>query len=62
MSKAHLTGCAAGIAVALVVVAITSGSTGSLGLLVAALACPIAMGVAMRLLVPPQRNRGTRSS
>ena len=50
----HLVGCAVGIALALAVVAVTGGSAGGLGVLVAALACPLAMVVAMRLLMGDQ--------
>lgn len=51
MHKGHLAGCAVGIALALGFVAFTGGSAGGLGVLVAALACPIAMVVAMKLLI-----------
>lgn len=51
MHKGHLAGCAVGIVLALGFVAITRGSAGGLGLLVAALACPIAMVVAMKFLM-----------
>lgn len=51
MHKSHLVGCAIGIALALVVVGLSGGSAGSLGVLVAALACPLAMVVAMWALM-----------
>ncbi|HLF40072.1 MAG TPA: hypothetical protein VI854_01230 [Acidimicrobiia bacterium] len=51
MPAGHVTACAAGLVIALTAVAITGGSAGSLGVLVAALACPIAVVLAMRLLM-----------
>lgn len=51
MHKSHFVGCAIGIALALVVVGLSGGSAGSLGVLVAALACPVAMVVAMWALM-----------
>lgn len=54
MHKGHLAGCAVGIVLALGFVALTGGSAGGLGLLVAAVACPIAMVVAMKFLMGGQ--------
>lgn len=54
--RGHLLGCAVGIALALGFVAMTGGSAGGLGVLVAALACPIAMVVAMRFLMGNPRH------
>lgn len=51
MRKGHLTGCAVGVVLALSLVTFTGGSASGLGLLVAALACPIAMVVAMKVLM-----------
>lgn len=51
MHKNHLVGCGVGIAIALVLVAFSGGSAGSLGVLVAALVCPIVMVGAMWLLM-----------
>ena len=51
MHKGHLAGCAIGFLVALALVAITGGSAGSAGFLVATLLCPIAMVIAMRFLM-----------
>ncbi|HET9443470.1 MAG TPA: hypothetical protein VFO65_09105 [Acidimicrobiales bacterium] len=51
MHRGHLAGCAVGIALALGYVALSGASAGGLGLLVAALACPLAMVVAMRFLM-----------
>lgn len=57
MHKNHLVGCGVGIAIALVLVAFSGGSAGSLGVLVAALVCPIVMVGAMWLLMGrPQRD------
>ena len=47
----HLAACAVAVVVALGFVAVTGGSAGGLGVLVAALACPVAMVVAMKLLM-----------
>lgn len=58
MHKGHLVGCAVGIVLALAFVAFTGGSAGGLGLLVAALACPLAMVVAMKLLMGDQHAGG----
>lgn len=43
MQKNHLIGCGAGIAIALAFVALSGGSAGGLGILAAALICPIVM-------------------
>ena len=60
MHKNHLVGCGAGIALALIVVALSGGSAGSLGVLLAVLICPIVMVGAMWLLVgSDQRRHGT---
>ena len=50
MHKNHLVGCGVGIALALVLVTLSGGSAGSLGVLVAALICPLAMVAAMWFL------------
>lgn len=54
MHRSHFAGCALTIVIALGFVAFTGGSAGGLGVLVAALACPIAMIVAMKFLMGGQ--------
>lgn len=51
MHKNHLVGCGVGLALALVLVAFSGGSAGSLGVLAAALLCPVVMVGAMWLLM-----------
>ena len=51
MHKNHLVGCGVGIALALILVAFSGGSAGSLGVLLAALICPVVMVGAMWLLM-----------
>lgn len=51
MHKGHLGFCVVGIVVALAYLALSGGSPGGVGLLVAALACPLAMVLAMRFLM-----------
>ena len=51
MRKNHLIGCGAGIALALGFVLLTGAAPAGLALLVVALVCPIAMVVAMKLLM-----------
>ena len=51
MHARHLVGCAVAIGLALALVVLTGGSIGGVGLLVAALACPIAMVLAMKLIM-----------
>ena len=58
MHKNHFVGCAAGIAIALVVVALSGGSAGSLGVLVAVLVCPVAMVAAMCILMGGHQDAG----
>lgn len=53
MNTNHLVGCAAGVAIALAVVALSGGSAGSLGVLAIVLLCPIVMGGVMWLLMRP---------
>jgi hypothetical protein len=50
MHKNHLVGCGVGLVIAFAVVALSGGSAGSLGVLAAALACPLAMVGAMWFL------------
>ncbi|HET7489741.1 MAG TPA: hypothetical protein VFJ85_17575 [Acidimicrobiales bacterium] len=57
MHRSHLVGCGVGIALALVIVALSGGSAGSLGVLGAALICPIVMVGAMWFLMG---DRGSR--
>lgn len=47
MHKNHIVGCGVGIAIAMAVVVLSGGSAGSLGVLAAALLCPVAMVGAM---------------
>jgi hypothetical protein len=56
MHKNHLVGCGVGIALALIVVVLSGGSGGSLGVLVAALVCPVVMIGAMWLLMGNDRH------
>ncbi len=51
MHKGHLGFCLIGIVVALTYLVLSGGSPGGAGLLVAALACPLAMVIAMRFLM-----------
>lgn len=51
MHGSHLGICVVGIAAAVGLVVLTGGSAGGAGLLVAALACPLAMVIAMRVLM-----------
>lgn len=57
MHRSHLVGCGVGIAIALVLVALSGGTVGSLGVLVAALLCPVTMVVAMRFLMGGGNDR-----
>lgn len=50
MHKNHLVGCGVGLVIAFAVVALSGGSAGSLGVLAAALTCPLAMVGAMWFL------------
>ena len=61
MHKNHLVGCGVGIALALILVAFSGGSAGSLGVLLAALICPVVMVGAMWLLMG-SADRGSRHS
>lgn len=56
MHKGHMTGCVIAIGLALVLFATTGGSIGGLGLLLAVLICPLAMGAAMWFLMGSQRR------
>jgi hypothetical protein len=51
--RGHVVLCGAVIAVALMAVVVTGGAPVSIGLLVAALLCPLAMGGVLWLLVRP---------
>ena len=57
MHKSHLTGCVVGILLALAVVRLTGGSAGGLGVLVAALICPVMMLVMMRSMMGGHAER-----
>jgi hypothetical protein len=65
MDKGHLAACGVGLLLALAVVNVTGGSVGGLGLLVAALVCPIAIVAAVWLLMGGRRGcaeaRSTRA-
>lgn len=56
MHKGHFAGCGIALVLALGFVAFTGGSAGGLGVLVAVLACPIAMVVAMKFLMGDRRE------
>jgi hypothetical protein len=56
MHKNHLVGCAAGIIIALAVVTLSGGSAGGLGILAAALVCPLVMTAAMFFLMGGNRR------
>ena len=51
MHRSHLGLCAIGLAVAVGSLVLTGGSAGGFGLLVAALVCPLAMVLAMTVLM-----------
>lgn len=51
MHKGHLLGCAIGLATAVALMTMAGATPSSWGVLVAVLACPIAMVVAMRVLM-----------
>lgn len=56
MHKGHMAGCVIAIGLALALFATTGGSIGGLGLLLAVLICPLAMGGAMWFLMGSQRR------
>lgn len=56
MRKGHLVGCGIAIVLVLGFLAFTGGSSAGLGLLVVALACPVAMVVAMKFLMGGQHT------
>lgn len=51
MHRTHLRLCGIGLAVAVGYLALTGGSAGGIGLLIAALVCPLAMILAMTVLM-----------
>lgn len=51
MHRSHLKLCAVGLLLALGYLALTGGSAGGVGLLIAALICPLAMVLAMTVLM-----------
>ena len=51
MHRSHLRLCGIGLVLALGYLALTGGSAGGVGLLIAVLVCPLAMIVAMTLLM-----------
>lgn len=57
MHKFHFIGCAIGVSLALLIVAFSGGSGGSLGVLLAALTCPLAMFGAMWFLQRTNQNQ-----
>lgn len=61
MHKGHLAFCAVGLLAALGVLALTGGSAGGVGLLVAALVCPLAMILAMGILMGRDQRNVARS-
>ena len=56
MHRSHLRLCGVGLVVALGYLLVTGGSAGGFGLLVAALVCPLAMVVAMTVLMRHDRH------
>lgn len=58
MHKTHFIGCGAALLSAVVLIALTGGSTGGYGLLLAVLACPIAMVLAMKILTADGHHHG----
>jgi len=56
MHRSHLRLCGLGILVALAYLTLTGGSASGVGLLVAALVCPLAMILAMTVLMGPNRQ------
>ena len=61
-TRTTLIGCAVGIVLALTVVSLTGGSAGSLGMLVTALICPVAMLLMMRQMMRPEGTGHVHSS
>lgn len=59
MHKGHLGGCVVAIGAALALFAVTGGSVGGLGLLLAVLICPLTMGAAMWFLMGSPRRSST---
>jgi hypothetical protein len=60
MHRSHLSLCGIGIALALGYLVVTGSSAGGVGLLIAALVCPLAMILAMSVLMGrnPQHDAG----
>lgn len=61
MHKSHLLGCAIGITAAIVLLGLSGGSVGAVGVLVAALACPLVMLLMMKTMMAdtPRRSVGS---
>ncbi|HSP02720.1 MAG TPA: hypothetical protein VLR27_04420 [Acidimicrobiales bacterium] len=59
MHRSHLRLCGVGLVLALGYVVLTGGSAGGFGLLIAALVCPLAMIVAMTVLMGRDRHQPT---
>lgn len=57
MHRSHLSLCGIGIALALGYLAVTGGSASGVGLLIAALLCPLAMVLAMTVLMGHRPDR-----
>lgn len=51
MHRSHLALCGTGLLLALAYLVLSGGSAGGVGLLIAALACPLAMVIAMSVLM-----------
>ncbi len=51
MHRSHLASCGVGLALAVGYLVVTGGSAGGVGLLIAALVCPLAMILAMTVLM-----------
>ena len=56
MHRSHLRMCGVGLVLALGYLVLTGGSAGGFGLLVAALVCPLAMILAMSVLMRPDAD------
>jgi hypothetical protein len=58
----HLVGCGIGLALALVIVSLAGGSVGALGVLIAALICPLVLLAALHILSRGGHHAGRRAS
>lgn len=58
MHGSHLRLCAVGLVLAMGYLVVSGGSAGGVGVLIAALVCPLAMVVAMAVLMGHDRTKG----